>query len=150
MSCLRVVLCGSYGDLQSFRRILKQLVREYGQENVFPNDEHLKRSSPCIEAHHRHAIETSETIALRSELMKTYFDHIDNAEVVVIMNEKKGTEYYGIGTTIELGYALARNKRIAFTRRPSNSNILSLMLSHKTSIVLLEQGKKLYASPPSR
>lgn len=134
-------MCGSYGDLQSFHRILKQLRQEYGQENVFPNDEHLKRSSPCIEAHHRHGSETSETIALRSKLMKIYFDHIDDAEVVVILNEKGGREYYGIGTTIELGYALARNKRIAFTRHATNPNILSLMLSNKRNIGLLERGE---------
>lgn len=136
-------MCGSYGDLQSFRQTLKQLREEYGQDNVFPDDEHLKRSTLCIEAHHGHGSETSETIALRSELMKMYFDRIDDADMVVIMNEKGAREYYGIGTTIELGYALARNKRIAFTRRPTNSNILSLMLSNKKSIGLLEQGRML-------
>jgi nucleoside 2-deoxyribosyltransferase len=120
---------------------LKQLRQEYGQENVFPNDKHLKRSSSRIKAHHKHGSETSETIALRSKLMKMYFGHIDDAEVVVIMNEKRGREYYRIGTTIELGYALARNKRVAFTRHPTNSNILSLMLSNKRNIGLLEQGK---------
>jgi nucleoside 2-deoxyribosyltransferase len=73
--------------------------------------------------------------------MKIYFDHIDRAEVVVIMNEKGGREYYGTGTTIELGYALARHKKIAFTRRPTDSNILSLMRSKKRNIGLLEQGK---------
>jgi len=139
---LGVVLCGTYGDLQSFRRILKQLRQDYGQGNVFPNDEHLKRSSPCIRAHHGRERETPETIALRSELMKAYFDHIDHAELVVIVNEKKGREYYGIGTMIELGYALAAHKRIAFTRRPRNSNIRSLMLSDKRNIGLLEQGKR--------
>jgi len=138
---LRVVLCGSYGDLPTFRRILKQLKQEYGRENVFPNDDHLKRSIPCIRAHHRHGSETTETIALRSYLMKKYFDHIADAEMVVIMNEKGGREYYGIGTTIELGYALARNKRIAFTRSPTNPNILSLMSCNKRSIGLLEQSR---------
>jgi nucleoside 2-deoxyribosyltransferase len=73
--------------------------------------------------------------------MKIYFDHIDDAEVVVILNEKGGREYYGIGTTIELGYALARNKRIAFTRHATNPNILSLMLSNKRNIGLLERGE---------
>jgi len=64
--------------------------------------------------------------------MRIYFDQIDGADLVVIVNEKKGKEYYGIGTTIELGYAFAKGKRIRFTRRPMESNIVSLLMTSKT------------------
>jgi nucleoside 2-deoxyribosyltransferase len=58
--------------------------------------------------------------------MESYFSHIDSADLVVVLNEKDGEEHYGVGTTIEIGYALARGKRIRFTRHPTNQNILSL------------------------
>jgi len=125
---LMVVVCGSYGDMKRFLEVLEQCRQKYGEPNVFPNEEHLKRSEPCIEAHHGYKHETGETIAMRSELMKIYFDQIDHADLVVIMNEKKGKEYYGIGTTVELGYAFAKSKRICFTRKPMNPNILSLLM----------------------
>lgn len=129
---MKVVVCGSYGDMKRFLEVLEQCKQQYGEPNVFPNSEHLKRSKPCIEAHHGRKSETDETIATRSELMRIYFDQIDGADLVVIVNEKKGKEYYGIGTTIELGYAFAKGKRIRFTRRPMESNIVSLLMTSKT------------------
>jgi len=122
-----IVVCGSYGDMKRLSEILRRLRKEHGDENVFPTREHLERSGVCIEAHHRGKGETAETIEIRSELMKSYFDHIDTADLVVVMNEKNGKEYYGTGTTIEIGYALAKGKQIHFTRVPTNANILSLL-----------------------
>jgi len=124
---LRVVVCGSYGDMRRFLEVLKGYRQKYGEQNVFPNEEHLQRSRPCIEAHHGCSAETSETIKTRSKLMRAYFDQIERADLVVIMNEKKEEEYYGAGTTIELGYAFARGKNICFTRKPTDPNVLSLL-----------------------
>jgi nucleoside 2-deoxyribosyltransferase len=129
---MRIVLCGSYGDMNRFSEILGSLREDYGEQNVFPNAEHLQRSRSCIEAHHEGKGETSETIATRSELMKSYFNHIDLADLVVVMNEKNGEEHYGIGTTIELGYAFAKGKTVRFTREPTNANIQSLATIAKT------------------
>jgi nucleoside 2-deoxyribosyltransferase len=128
---LKIVVCGSYGDMKHFLEVLERLKREHGEQNVFPTREHLKRSEPCIEAHHRQKGETDETLAIRSELMRTYFDQIDRANLVEIVNEKNGKEHYGVGTTIELGYAFAKGKRIQFTRKPTNANILSLEMAAK-------------------
>jgi len=133
---LKVVICGSYGDMERFLGLLELLRKEHGEQNVFPTAEHLERSKPCIEAHHEDNRETDETIAIRSELMRTYFDQIDAADLVVIMNEKKGQEYYGVGTTIELGYALAKGRRICFTRAPTNPNIKSLIMMENAQFCL--------------
>lgn len=118
--------------MKRFTELLEVFRQEYGEQNVFPNAKHLERSKPCVQAHHENMGETSGTIATRSELMKNYFDEICHADLVVIMNEKKGEEHYGTGTTIELGYAFAKGKKIHFTRKPTNANILSLMLTAKT------------------
>jgi nucleoside 2-deoxyribosyltransferase len=129
---MRVVLCGSYGDMNRFLEILGTLRKDYGEQNVFPSTEHLEKSRPCIEAHHEGKGETPETIAIRSKLMKSYFTHIDLADLVVVMNEKNGEEHYGIGTSIELGYAFAKGKVVRFTREPTNANIQSLVAIAKT------------------
>jgi len=125
---MKVVVCGTYGDLKRFNDVLKHFRERYGSQNVFPNRRHLDQSRPCIEAHHEGKGETTETLKARSELMRAYFSEIDNADIVVIVNEKKGREYYGVGTTIELGYAFARDKRIQFTMKPTNPNVVSLLL----------------------
>jgi nucleoside 2-deoxyribosyltransferase len=126
-SVLKVVVCGSYGDMKTFVETLINFRLEHGNQNVFPNERHLQRSSPCIEAHHGKKGETEATIETRSKLMKSYFERIDHADLVVIVNEKNGAEYYGVGTTVELGYAFAKGKTIRFTRKPTNPNILSLV-----------------------
>lgn len=124
---MKIVVCGSYGDMRCFLEVLEYYKQRHGEENVFPNKEHLERSRPCIEAHHGHKGETAETLTTRSRLMETYFEQIDHADLIVIINEKKGEEYYGVGTTVELGYAFAKGKKIHFTRKPTNHNISSLI-----------------------
>jgi nucleoside 2-deoxyribosyltransferase len=126
-SALKVVVCGSFGDMKTFVETLNNFRLEHGNQNVFPNERHLQRSSPCIEAHHGNKGETETTIETRSRLMKSFFKRIDNADLVVIVNEKNGSEYYGVGTTMELGYAFAKGKTIHFIRKPTNPNILSLI-----------------------
>jgi nucleoside 2-deoxyribosyltransferase len=123
---VKVVICGSFGDMGSFLEVLEHFKQMYGEQNVFPNKEHLERSKSCIEAHHDYKGETDETLAKRSILMRSYFDHIEKADLVVIVNEKHGQEYYGVGTTVELGYAVAKGKPVRFTREPTNANALSL------------------------
>jgi nucleoside 2-deoxyribosyltransferase len=123
---LKVVVCGSFGDMEYFLEVLQQFKQIYGEQNVFPNSEHFEASKSCIEAHHGNKGETNETIARRSSLMKNYFDNIEMADLVVIVNEKRGQEYYGVGTTVELGYAIAKGKSILFTKQPTNANAVSL------------------------
>lgn len=89
----------------------------------------MEKSMPCIFAHHVIEKETETTIATRAKLMESYFENIDSADLVVVNNVKNGSEHYGTGTTIELGYAFARGKKICFTRQPTDSNILSLLKS---------------------
>lgn len=127
---MKVVVCGSYGDFDGFLKVLHFFQEKYGSTDVFPDREHLEKSRPCIFAHHILKNDTEETVAMRSKLMQIYFDKIEVADLVVIINEKGGHEYYGTGTTMELGYALAKNKKILFTRKPTNSNILSLLKMH--------------------
>lgn len=124
---MRVVVCGSYGDMRTFTEALNSCKLRHGAQNVFPDEKHLQRSSPCIEAHHVRKEETESTIEARSRLMKVYFEQIDHADLVVIVNEKNGKEYYGVGTTLELGYAFAKGKMLHFKRKPTNPNILSLI-----------------------
>lgn len=126
---MKVVVCGSYGDLEGFFEVLRACQEKYGISNVFPNKEHMEKSMPCIFAHHIMEKETEDTIATRAKLMESYFINIDTADLVVVHNEKNGDEYYGTGTIIELGYAFARGKKICFTRQPTNSNVLSLLKS---------------------
>jgi nucleoside 2-deoxyribosyltransferase len=126
---VKVVVCGSYGDLEGFLEILRACQEKYGITNVFPNKDHIEKSMQCIFAHHVIQKETENTIATRAKLMESYFINIDTADLVVVRNEKNGNEHYGTGTTIELGYAFARGKKIFFTRQPTNSNVLSLLKS---------------------
>lgn len=123
---MKVVICGSYGDMVNFRRVLDEARYVFGKNNVFPTDKHLELSKTCIQAHHKGGSETRETIYLRSKLMKAYFDAIDRSDLVVIVNEKNFKEYNGVGTMIELGYAFARGKEITFWRQSTNANIKSL------------------------
>jgi len=124
---MKVVVCGSFGDLDGFLQSLQFFQIKYGEMNVFPNKEHMEKSVPCIFAHHVLENETEKTIVMRSKLMETYFQNIDTADLVVIVNQKNSQEYYGTGTMIELGYALARGKKLLFVRQPTNPNILSLI-----------------------
>jgi len=124
---MKVVVCGSFGDLDGFLQFLHLFRVKYGTVNVFPDEEHMEKSKPCIFAHHVIDNETENTIVMRSKLMETYFKNIDNADIVIVVNQKNGQEYYGTGTTIELGYAIARRKKILFVRQPTNPNILSLI-----------------------
>lgn len=124
---MKVVVCGSFGDFDRFLEVLKYVRRNFGLTNVFPDDEHLKKAEPSIMAHHVTKKETEETISARSKLMLVYFEQIDKADIIIIVNEKEGQEYYGTGTMMELGYALAKSKNIFLTKPPTNPNILSLL-----------------------
>ena len=133
---MKVVICGSYGNLEYFEHILRIFQEKYGKANVFPDDKHLERSRPCIYTHHVAKQETSETIIIRARLMQRYFDAIDDSNLVIVINEKSGQEYYGVGTTLEVGYAHAKRKKLLFTREPTNANILSLIEAHNKIEVL--------------
>ena len=125
---MKVVVCGSYGDLEGFRSVLETFRKIYGSKNVFPTEEHLVESSPCIEAHHQNKGETEDSLELRAKLMQRYFEHIDKAGLIIVVNEKHGKEHYGTGTAIEIGYAYAKGKTIRFARTPKeNANIVSLL-----------------------
>lgn len=113
--------------MDRFMQVLDYERRIHGDSAVFPTDKHLRDSETCIEAHHKGKGETPETIKLRSELMQRYFNEIDGADLVVFVNEKNGQEHYGVGTMIELGYAFARCKEVAFTRKPTDANVSSLL-----------------------
>lgn len=126
---VKVVVCGSYGDLEGFLEILRLCQEKYGVQNVFPTKGHMEKSMHCIFAHHVIHKETENSVAARAKLMESYFHNIDTADLVLVRNEKNGNEHYGTGTTIELGYAFARGKKICFTRQPTNSNVLSLLQS---------------------
>jgi len=136
---LKVVICGSYGDLEGFMKVMHAYQEKFGISNVFPSKEHMEKSMPCIFAHHILEKETETTIETRARLMESYFQNIDAADVVVVLNEKNGEEHYGTGTTIELGYAFAKGKKIYFTRQPTDSNILSLLRTSNS------QNKSIYA-----
>jgi nucleoside 2-deoxyribosyltransferase len=136
---VKVVVCGSYGDLEGFMEILRFCQDKYGIQNVFPTKEHMEESMQCIFAHHVIKKETETTVAARAKLMESYFHNIDAADLVLVRNERNGNEHYGTGTTIELGYAFARGKNICFTKEPTNSNILSLL---KTTIKQNANAKK--------
>ena len=114
--------------MKTFLTVLVYFRDIYGEWNVFPSDVHLRSSELCIEAHHKGKGETEETIELRSKLMQRYFEMIDDADLVVVVNEKNGQEYYGVGTMIELGYAFAKKKVVRFKRKPTDANIMSLAL----------------------
>lgn len=133
---MKVVICGSYGDLEYFQHILRVFQEKYGKSNVFPDEKHLERSRLCIYAHHEANQETSETVLIRAGLMQRYFDAIDDSNLVIVINEKSGQEYYGVGTTVEVGYAHAKRKKLLFTREPTNANILSLLKMHQQIEVL--------------
>jgi len=124
---MKVVVCGSYGDLETFCEVLEKERQEFGKENVFPTDDHLRESQICIEAHHLGKGETRKTVEQRAMLMQRYFDHIDEADLVVVVNEKKGQEHYGIGTMMEVGYAFAIGKNMNFIRVVTDSNVRSLL-----------------------
>ncbi len=68
--------------------VLQRAFDKYGEEKVFPTDKHLELSKPCIEAHHGKKEETNETLSIRSKLMMEYFHQINDADLVVIINEK--------------------------------------------------------------
>ena len=124
---LRAVVCGSFGDLEGYLKVLNLVRNTYGAGNVFPDEEHLRKAMPSIISHHVTRTESEETILDRSKLMLVYFMNIDLAEVVVVINEKCGQEYYGAGTMMELGYAIAKSKTVYLTRQPTNPNMLSLL-----------------------
>jgi nucleoside 2-deoxyribosyltransferase len=124
---MKVVICGSYGDFNGFIEVLHRAQLSYGVTNVFPNQEHLEKAMPSIFAHHVTNAESEQTTTVRSQLMLEYFHQIDRADLVIIINEKNGREYYGTGTTMELGYALAKSKKICLTKQPTNPNIKSLL-----------------------
>jgi len=124
---MKVVVCGSYGDFNTFVELLDYTRKHFETEQVFPDQAHLDEAQPSIMAHHVTNVETAETVDVRSKLMMHYFQAIDKADVVIVMNEKNGREYYGTGTMLELGYALAKSKIIYLTRHPTNPNIMSLL-----------------------
>jgi nucleoside 2-deoxyribosyltransferase len=94
---------------------------------VYPTDEHLEDSKPCIQIHHEGiGDETDKSIELRNNLMNLYFKAIDDCDLVFIYNLKDGKEHIGAGALMELGYAHAKNKKIYFLLKPTEANVLSM------------------------
>ena len=116
--------------MELIQSVITEYKKIYGNENVFPTQQHLDESQVCIRAHHEGKGETYETLHLRAQLMLRYFKKIAEADTIVFVNEKYGKEYYGVGTLIELGYAFAHGKRILFYHTPTNANIQSLHMCH--------------------
>ncbi len=126
----KIVICGSFSDTNSFLIEVRRL-RSLGYD-VFPDENHLKESQPCIDAHHRGKGDTSETLQLRKKLMQRYFDKIRDCDEIYVFNVKNDYEHIGIGTSLEIGYALALGKTIRFHKIPTDANIKSYFISDNT------------------
>ena len=117
----KVVLCGSMSDLELYHRIRKK----YGEAYLItPTEDHLKRINETVRNVDA-PIPNKERLALILE----HFSYIREAEEVWILNEKFTDcwrEYVGIGTALDIGYALALDKRIKWLHRPTDPNLIAI------------------------
>jgi len=109
----RVVICGSYRNIEGMLELAKRL-EEAGYDVTVPNNVPFPAAeNPIKQACNR----------------MFYFQRIEQAHHIIIYCK----DYLGVGTAMELGYSLARNKR--------------LYLSHESNIPEL---KALYADLADR
>lgn len=121
---MKIVIAGSFAEADKILKLREQFMA-LGHE-VFPTPEHIEASRKPIEAHHKGKGETEETLAIRAELMNTYFRKIEDCDVLYVMNEKAGKEHFGIGAALEVGFAYALDRKIMFGRTPTDGNALSM------------------------
>lgn len=122
---MKVVVVGSFGDMTSIIEAC-QKIKEEGHEIIAPTLGHLMASSVTARADSGGKGDTKETIKERAELMNEYFKRIGECDLVYVCNWKLGQEHVGVGTAIDIGYAVAKGKKIRFFVEPENSNLKSL------------------------
>ena len=127
---MKIVVCGSFGDIDSFLGYVAHLVRQ-GHE-VYPSVIHIEQSKQIIMSQHiekRDSYSELGTVSeLRATMMKKYFKKIRECDVVHIYNRKFGKEHIGLGAAMEIGYAYALGKKVEFVIKPSDGNVASMKL----------------------
>ena len=120
------MISGSFAEIAKIGLLIKELSSR--GHIVFPTEEHF-RKSPMVQHHRDGHVLTEQELKQCWERMQDYFRAIDDCNVLIIFNEKRGEEHYGTGAMIELGYALARGKQVWLYRQPTDENIRAMDLS---------------------
>lgn len=136
----KIVLCGSMQDLSKFREIKKK----FPEYTFFPTEEHLEKITETVRLVDA-PIPNQERLALILE----HLTYLREADEVWVLNEKwiskEGEtggcwrEYVGIGTALDIGYALAMNKKIKWFNRPTDPNLIALFEDRKTKILTVKE-----------
>jgi len=121
---MKIVIAGSFAEADKILRLREVLMIQ--KHDVFPTPEHVEESRIPIEAHHKGKGETINSLSIRANLMRRYFQKIKECDILFVMNEKNGKEYIGLGTAFEIGYAYALNKKVVFYHKPTDGNTLSM------------------------
>jgi predicted RNA-binding protein with PUA domain len=106
---MKIVICGSMSSSEKMVNINSQL-KELGHEVLLPK--HAKeyaRGDRKMEDG-----EESTENKIKNDLIRDYYDEINNGDAVLIVNEnKKGIEnYIGGNVFLEMGFAHVLNKKI--------------------------------------
>lgn len=116
----KIVLCGSMQDLSKFREIKAEILRKHPDYLIFPTEAYLNRITE-----RDRTVDSPIPNMKRLALMLEAFSFIREADEIWVLNEKwRG--YVWIGTTLDIGYALALNKRIKWLRRPRDPSLIAI------------------------
>jgi len=118
----KIVLCGSMKNLELFRKTKKK----YPEYEFFPTEEHLSKINDTVRN-----IDAPIPNEKRLRLILEHLSYIREADEVWILNEKWRearylVEYVGVGTALDIGYALALDKQIKWLHRPSDPNLIAI------------------------
>lgn len=127
---MKAVVCGSFSNLGLINKVIEQL-KEEGYD-VFPSEEWFEFCKYAIHMTHKRKEEDKRSLYLKYQAQRIYAHNVMGADLIYFVNEKNGKEYYGVGSTIELGIALvnyldlefeAERPKIRFHRPPTDPNI---------------------------
>lgn len=122
---MKIVVSGSYGDLESIYDAIKAL-EESGDEVIYPTPAHIVASRVCIEADHGGRGDTEVTVKQRAKMMNNFFNKIKECDALYMKNLKHEVEHIGLGAAMEIGFAYALGKIILFHEEPTDASTKSM------------------------
>jgi nucleoside 2-deoxyribosyltransferase len=118
----KVVIASSFEENNKPKVVeIIRMLKNEGHDVIFPTEEYLESFDECG----RVSLDENNTTK-RAEREKTYLEHVKECGMLYVYNMKNGKEYIGRSTAMEIGYALALNKRIIFHTKPNDPIFLSL------------------------
>jgi nucleoside 2-deoxyribosyltransferase len=130
---MKIVIAGSFAAFEEMKELAKKLEKELKVKCILPRhfrgwDDSLKIEDLKRRFKNGEIKLTQEDYLKIGEVEDWFLKQIEKADLVLVYNKKQKEGEIGINTTMDIGYALGKGKKVIFLYPPSDAGIKGFLI----------------------